>query len=242
MDLPPIAAPSKSELNDYEQPVGMPSSVRTECLPTAEALAGGYAEVVPLAQHHVASLFAHYDEPRAWTYLPYGPFANAAELEAQLLEIAARPDTLLFAVQDSDGAAQGVFALMNIQPRHATLELGHVHFSAALQRTAVATEAVFLILEYAFEHLHYRRVEWKCNALNAASKRAAERFGFAFEGLFRQHQIVKGRSRDTTWYSMLHTEWPARKAAYLRWLDPNNFDSFGVQRTSLSAMMAALAR
>ena len=134
------------------------------------------------------------------------------------------------------GRAVGIATLMEIRPAMRAIEVGHIVYSPALQRTALATEAQYLLARYAFETLGYRRYEWKCNALNAASRRAALRFGFTFEGILRQHMIAKGRNRDTAWYSMLDSEWPARKAAFERWLAPDNFDADGHQKTPLSAL------
>ena len=128
--------------------------------------------------------------------------------------------------------------LMEIRPNTRVIEVGHICYSPALQRTALATEAMYLLARYIFEQLGYRRYEWKCNVLNAPSYRAAPRLGFAYEGLFRQHMIVKGRNRDTAWFSMLDGEWPARKAAFERWLAPDNFDGDGRQKTSLAALNA----
>jgi RimJ/RimL family protein N-acetyltransferase len=136
-------------------------------------------------------------------------------------------------VVDALGGAVGILSLMEIRPAMRVIEVGNIVYAPALQRTPLATEAQYLIARYAFETLGYRRYEWKCNALNATSKRAAERFGFSYEGLFRQHMIVKGRSRDTAWFAMLDSEWPARKAAFERWLAPENFDRDGRQKTKL---------
>ena len=130
---------------------------------------------------------------------------------------------------------------MEIRPAMRVIEIGHITYSPALQRTPLGTEAQYLFARYAFETLGYRRYEWKCNSLNAPSRRAALRFGFKFEGIFRQHMIVKGHSRDTAWYSMLDSEWPARKAAFERWLAPDNFDGAGRQRTSLATLNGAPA-
>jgi RimJ/RimL family protein N-acetyltransferase len=127
---------------------------------------------------------------------------------------------------------------MRITPEMGVIEVGHIAYSPALQRTPLGTEAQFLLARYAFDTLGYRRYEWKCNALNAASRRAAERYGFTFEGIFRQHMIVKGKNRDTAWYSIIDTEWPARRAAFERWLAPENFDAQGRQKVSLSSLMA----
>jgi RimJ/RimL family protein N-acetyltransferase len=167
-----------------------------------------------------------------WAYLGYGPFTED-ELARWLSERAALTDPFYYAIVDARGAAVGVATLMEIRPAMRVIEVGHIIHSPALQRTSLATEAHYLLARHVFETLGYRRYEWKCNALNAPSRRAAERFGFTFEGLFRQHMIVKGRNRDTAWYSMLDREWPSRKAEFERWLDPANFDANGRQRSSL---------
>ena len=139
---------------------------------------------------------------------------------------------------DTSGRALGLITLVNIQPAMRSVEVAHILYSPALQRTALATEAQYLLARYAFETLGYRRYEWKCNALNKSSYRAAQRFGFTFEGVFRQHMIVKGRSRDTAWFSMLDGEWPARKTAFERWLAPDNFDADGRQKMRLEQCMS----
>ncbi len=142
-------------------------------------------------------------------------------------------------VVDNKGRALGLETLMSIRPDMRVIEVGNILLSPALQRSPLATEAQFLLARYCFEMLGYRRYEWKCNALNAPSCRAAQRFGFAFEGIFRNHMIVKGRSRDTAWFGMTDADWPARKAAFERWLDPANFDAEGRQKVRLSALNTA---
>src|SRR5207247_7511628 len=132
------------------------------------------------------------------------------------------------------GAARGIATLMSIEPEHGSIEIGHIWLSPQLQRTRQATEAIFLMARYAFDELGNRRLEWKCNADNAASRRAAERYGFVFEGIFRQHRVIKGRNRDTAWYSITDGEWPMRRAAFEAWLSGDNFDSSGRQRRSLA--------
>jgi RimJ/RimL family protein N-acetyltransferase len=139
-------------------------------------------------------------------------------------------------VERRSAKAVGWASYMRIEPAHRVIEVGNVMFSPALRRTTGATEAIYLMARNAFEALGYRRFEWKCNALNAASRRAALRFGFSFEGIFRQHMIVKGRTRDTAWFSMIDSEWPKRKEAFETWLRPTNFDGEGRQKTSLSAL------
>jgi RimJ/RimL family protein N-acetyltransferase len=143
------------------------------------------------------------------------------------------------AVERAGGRAVGIATLMEIRPAMRVIEVGHIVYSPALQRTPLATEVQYLLARYVFETLGYRRHEWKCNALNAASRRAALRYGFTFEGIFHAHMISKGRNRDTAWFAMLETEWPARKRAFEQWLDPDNFDSAGKQRQSLAALNQA---
>jgi RimJ/RimL family protein N-acetyltransferase len=171
-----------------------------------------------------------------WLYTPYGPFHDALGLTDWLQEIATRSDRVVYAVVDRRDRAIGVAALMNMQPAHRSVEVGQIILSPALQQTPLATEMQYLLASYAFETLGYRRYEWKCNARNAASRRAALRLGFSFEGIFRNHQIVKGHSRDTAWYSMLDGEWPARKQSLQRWLAAENFDAEGRQRLRLSEL------
>jgi RimJ/RimL family protein N-acetyltransferase len=173
-----------------------------------------------------------------WAYLFDGPFADRTAFDANLASKAASQDPLYLAIVDRQaGRAAGHAAYMRIEPVHRTIEVGSILYGEALQRTAGATEAMYLMARHVFEDLGYRRYEWKCDALNAPSRRAALRLGFRFEGIFRQHLIVKGRSRDTAWYSMLDAEWPRRKAAFERWLDPANFDAAGRQRFSLSSLV-----
>jgi RimJ/RimL family protein N-acetyltransferase len=178
-----------------------------------------------------------------WDYLPYGPFASQAQFTEWLEARAASHDPLFFTITNHEAGeareARGMASLLRMAPEHGVIEIGHIWFAPALQRTRAATEAIYLLSRYAFE-LGNRRYEWKCNALNLASRRAAERFGFTFEGVFRQAQVVKGRNRDTAWYSMTDGEWPSRRAAFETWLSPENFDSAGRQKRSLTAIRGAL--
>ena len=177
-----------------------------------------------------------------WYYLPYGPFASKVEFMGWLGRHAATPDPMAFAIIDrGSGAARGIATLMSIVPEHGVIEIGHIWLSPALQRTRQATEAIYLMARYAFDELGNRRLEWKCDAANAPSRRAAERFGFTFEGVFRQHRIVKGRNRDTAWYSITDSEWPTRRAAFEAWLAPANFDADGRQMRSLTELRASIA-
>ncbi len=191
---------------------------------------------------HAASLYANAHGPeaaRAWLYLGVGPFADSASFRTFLDGFAASEDPFALAILDrASGEPLGYATFMRIDPPNGVIEVGNILFTPKLQRRPGATEAMYLMARHAFEDLGYRRYEWKCNALNAPSRRAAERYGFLYEGLFRHHMIVKGRSRDTTWFSMLAEEWPARKTAFRRWLDPGNFDANGCQRLALGALNA----
>lgn len=173
-------------------------------------------------------------------YLPERPFADRPAFQPWLEKAAASEDPLFFAAVDrATGRAEGRLSLMRIDAANGVIETGHLLFGPRLARTSGATEAVYLLARHAFDDLGYRRFEWKCNDLNAASKRAALRFGFAFEGVFRQHMVVKGENRDTAWYAMLDRDWPARRRTFERWLDPANFDAAGRQRLSLAALNAS---
>jgi RimJ/RimL family protein N-acetyltransferase len=170
-----------------------------------------------------------------WMYLWDGPFASEAAFLDDLARKAVSEDPFFYAiVERASGRAVGYASYLRIMPRDRVIEVGSILFTPALQRTRAATEAMYLMARHAFDGLGYRRYEWKCNALNAPSRRAAARFGFQFEGIFRQHMIVKGRSRDTAWFAMLDRDWPAIRAAYEAWLDPANFDADGRQRTPLA--------
>jgi RimJ/RimL family protein N-acetyltransferase len=178
-----------------------------------------------------------------WDHLAYGPFDSQGEFTAWLEQRAASADPLFFAVVDmATMRAQGMASYMRIVPEHGVIEIGHIWFAPALQRTRQATEAIFLLASNAFDTLGYWRLEWKCDALNERSRRAAERFGFTFEGVFRQHMVVKGRNRDTAWFAITDGEWPLRRAAFEAWLTPGNFDESGRQRESLSALRALIER
>ncbi len=205
--------------------------------PEPRVLAGDRVRLVPVDPVRDAEdLFAAAGaDPELWRYLPYGPFPGVAELRAHLEGFAGSPDPLFLTVVDAaTGRAGGVVSYLRVEAAHGCVEIGHIWFGAALQRTPGATEAIFLLLRHAFEELGYRRVEWRCNAANARSRRAAARFGFTYEGVFRQHMVVKGRSRDTAWYSLLDGEWAAASAAFRAWLGPENFDARGRQRTRLA--------
>jgi RimJ/RimL family protein N-acetyltransferase len=220
------------------RPVGKPVDAKPAPRPQPVVLRGRFGRVEKLEPRHAADLWqATKGDDTLWSYMGYGPFADEPAFLAWVRERAALADPYAYAVIDADGRAIGIATLMEIRPAMRVIEVGHIVYSPPLQRTPLATEAQYLLARYVFEELGYRRYEWKCNALNAPSRRAAERFGFTFEGVFRQHLIVKGRNRDTAWFSMLDSEWPARKAAFERWLAPENFDAAGRQKTSLAALM-----
>jgi RimJ/RimL family protein N-acetyltransferase len=175
-----------------------------------------------------------------WIYLAYGPFADQGALAAWLEERARSEDPLFFAlVEQASGEAAGMASYLNIVPANGSIEIGHIWFAPSMQKSRAATEAIYLLARHAFDELGYRRLEWKCDALNAASIRAARRFGFTYEGTFRQHMVVKGRNRDTAWFALLDRDWPAVRGAFERWLAPANFDAAGRQRTALSALTGA---
>ena len=208
--------------------------------PPRETIIGSTVRLEPLApESHASDLFAvSHDDPDIWTFMSAGPFATEREMRDWLETCAAGRDPLFYAVVDAgSGRAVGMVSYLRITPEHGVIEIGHIWFSRLLRRTRAASEAIFLMLRLAFDDLGYRRVEWKCNAQNAASRRAADRFGFAYEGTFLQHLIVKGRNRDTAWYSILDGEWPPIRAAFEAWLSPANFDADGGQRTSLAKEM-----
>jgi RimJ/RimL family protein N-acetyltransferase len=180
------------------------------------------------------------DDPTLWAYLPIGPFESSEELRRTIAAEAAAAGYVFHAIEPlEEGSALGQAAYMRIEPDVGTIEIGSIWFAPRLQRTAAGTEAIYLLARHAFDDLGYRRLEWKCNALNAASRRAAERFGFRFEGVFRKAQVVKGRNRDTAWFSIVDDEWPAVRAAFETWLDPANFDADGRQKSSLADLMGS---
>jgi RimJ/RimL family protein N-acetyltransferase len=202
---------------------------------------GRYCRLEPIdPDRHAADLHrANLEdaEHRIWTYLAYGPFETQTDYRAWLAAACLTDDPLFQAVIDgAQGTAAGVASFLRIDPPAGVIEVGHINFAPALQTTTAATEAMYLMMRRVFDELGYRRYEWKCDALNARSRRAAERLGFRFEGVFRQATLYKGRNRDTAWFSILDTEWPALRGAFEVWLDPNNFDAGGRQRQSLSEL------
>jgi RimJ/RimL family protein N-acetyltransferase len=209
--------------------------------PAPVTLRGRYVTLEPLHASHADGLWqavSRHDD--LWAWLPLGPYANqTAMLETLERWREAEKAVLLAIVPAGAGLAAGWASFMSAKPQHAVVEVGHVLFSPRLQRSRAATEAMYLMAGHVFDTLGYRRYEWKCNALNQASRRAAQRLGFTFEGIFRQHMVVKGQNRDTAWFSMLDHEWPARKHAFEAWLSPANFDDEGFQKRSMTEVLAA---
>jgi RimJ/RimL family protein N-acetyltransferase len=207
---------------------------------------GRQVGVEPLeAERHAGELYPllHGDaeRERVWDYLPYGPFADFDAYRAWVDEVASRDDPLFFAIRPKrSGRVEGIASLMEIRPAAGVIEIGHINLSTTLQNSIEATEGLFLLMTYAMDDLRYRRFEWKCNALNEGSRRAASRLGFSFEGIFYQHSAPKGRNRDTAWFSILDFEWPAIRVNFETWLAPGNFDAGGRQRESLGKMNRSL--
>lgn len=201
--------------------------------PARTVIEGLYARLEPISTTHTGDLFACAGQDR-YTYLFDHAPQNEGEMRTRVGARAASSDPLYFAVIDrGTGHAEGVQSLMRIAPEHGVIEVGGILWGDRIARTRVATEALFLHARHVFQDLGYRRFEWKCNALNQRSREAALRFGFVFEGIFRQHMIVKGENRDTAWFAMLDRDWPRLRAEYERWLDPSNFDETGAQKTRL---------
>jgi RimJ/RimL family protein N-acetyltransferase len=203
--------------------------------PERVTLEGRHVKIVPLeSAAHATALYSGSMDAELWRYLFNGPYTDEAEFRAWLEIRQKSEDPLFFTILDApSGVAVGYCSLMRIEPAHRVIEVGNILYLPCLQRTAGATEAMYLLARYVFDELGYRRYEWKCDARNAPSRRAALRLGFTFEGIFRQHMIVKAQNRDTAWFSMLDTEWENRKRRFELWLDPANFDAHGKQRTAL---------
>ena len=203
--------------------------------PPRQVLDGLWCRLEPLSvERHAGRLWRFMEgQDQVWDYLPLPPPKDEAEYRAVLAAMEANSAIVPLAIIDkADGESKGHLWIMEIRPAHGVFEVGYITYSPAMQRTRMATEAVCLVGEYGFG-LGYRRYEWKCNDLNEPSKRAALRFGFTWEGLFRQHMVVKGQNRDTAWYSITDGEWPARKARFEAWLRPENFDAEGRQKAKL---------
>ena len=209
-------------------------------------MVGQHCRVEPLdSRRHAVDLYHAFSadmENRIWTYMPYGPFDSLKSFVVWIQGVCCADDVLFHAIVDNAaGKAAGVASYLRIAPASGSIEVGHIAFSPSLQRTAAATEAMYLMMKRAFE-LGYRRYEWKCDALNARSCAAAQRLGLSFEGIFRQAGVYKGRNRDTAWYAAIDSEWPALQTAFRQWLDPANFDKNGCQRMRLSDLTAPILK
>jgi RimJ/RimL family protein N-acetyltransferase len=228
------------QFNDFGQPIGFRvQGWQPRPRPSRVAAIGSLCRIEPLdCDHHAADLFAAYgNSDWLWTYMAYGPFATLDAYRAFIIESCLSDDPLFYSVVDrSSGRAMGVASYMRIDPLVGTIEVGGIMYSPGLQRTAAASESMYLLMRRAFDELGYRRYEWKCDALNGPSRAAALRLGFQFEGIFRQATIYKGRNRDTAWFSITNRDWPALKSAFERWLAPGNFDAKGNQTERLSAL------
>jgi RimJ/RimL family protein N-acetyltransferase len=231
--------------NELGQPIGDPVPNWTaRPRPPRTAMQGRLCRVEPVdPERHAPDLFEANSadrQGRMWTYLGCGPFATLADYRGWLDPMAARKDPFLHAIVDqASGRALGVAAFMRIDPAMGVIEVGHIALSPALQGTTAATEAMWLMMRRVFDELEYRRYEWKCDALNAPSRKAAQRLGFSFEGIFRQAMVYKGRNRDTAWHSIVDDEWPRLDAAFQRWLAAANFDDQGRQRERLYDLTAS---
>jgi RimJ/RimL family protein N-acetyltransferase len=237
-----LAPVSESLENSAGLPLGEPVDWSPVAAPAGEVLRGERVLLRPFdpAADAEALHAATGDDPTIWAYLRIGPFEDSADLRGVLEQEAAAEGYVFYAIEPSDaGRALGQAAYMRIDPPNGTIEIGSIFFAPGLRRTAAATEAIFLLARHVFDDLGYRRLEWKCNALNAGSRVAAERFGFRFEGIFRKDEVIKGRNRDTAWFSIVDDEWPAVRAAFETWLDPSNFEADGVQKRSLGDLMPA---
>lgn len=226
------------ELNEFDQYVGDPVPGWAPREPAvAVSLSGRYVDLEPLTVAHSADLFAALCDEASrelWTYRPTEPPADVAAMAALVEATLAAPGMETTVLCPAGGTAAGLASFMRIDPGFGQVEVAGVLYARSLQRTRAATEAIHLLARHVFETLGYRRFEWKCDSLNEPSRRAAARLGFTYEGRFRQHMVIKGRNRDTDWFSITDGEWPAVRAAHEQWLDPGNFDEDGRQRSSLS--------
>jgi RimJ/RimL family protein N-acetyltransferase len=234
--------------NSFGQPIGPAlSGWQERALPPRTPMIGRTCRVAPLdVSAHADGLFDVISEDltgESWTYLASEPVGGRAAYRDYLAHVFTSPDPMCHTILDGDsGRPLGIASLMRIDPRNGVIEIGHIHYAPRLQRTVAATEAMFLLMRRVFDELGYRRYEWKCDSLNAPSRAAALRYGYSFEGIFRQAVVTKGRSRDTAWYAIVDRDWPALKSAYEAWLEPGNFDAAGGQRRRLGDLIAAARR
>jgi len=229
--------------NELGQPIGFPvDDWQPPPLPPRSPALGRLCRIEPFVPDaHSKTLYAAFakdPDNRNWTYLSYGPFDSFESFDAWARGTCTDDDPLFYAVVDlATGEAVGLASYLRINPTDGVIEVGHIHFSPLLQRTTLATEAMFLMMKRVFDELGYRRYEWKCDALNEPSRRAARRLGFSFEGVFRQLTMYKNRNRDTAWYAITDGDWPSIRSGYELWLDPDNFDMKGRQKRSLTDML-----
>lgn len=220
-------------------PVGCPVETGPAKPPSHSTCTGRLVRLEPLSSSHIDGLYDSVGRPEhaaVWTYMPGGPFQDKASFENFNKSRLESKDPFFYTIIDrAQEKPVGFCSLMRIDTSNRVVEIGNIAFSPVLQRTTAATEAFYLVARAVFEDLGYRRFEWKCDSLNSPSRRAAARFGFTYEGVFRQHMIVKGRNRDTAWFSIVDSEWPALRKAFEKWLDPLNFDEAGNQRRSLAS-------
>lgn len=226
-------------LNELDQPVGITTKSISANYPQPKKLDGKYCLIEPIdVERHANDLFNAYavdESGRMWTYMTYGPFEKLEAIEHWLEEARMTEDPQFYAIVDkANNKAMGLCSYMRIKPKQGSIEIGGISFSPFLQRTRVATDAMYTMAKRAFEDLGFRRYEWKCDSLNEASRKAAQRFGFEYEGTFKKHMMYHGRNRDTSWYSIVDDDWPSLSLAYEQWLRPENFDKNGHQRKRLS--------
>jgi RimJ/RimL family protein N-acetyltransferase len=232
--------------NATEQPVGKPVAFGGATPPVHTELRGRHVVLRPIEPHNDAEVLyaaSHLPtgDPTIWTYLYDGPYPDLESFRESLKEQAARHDYVFFAVADAeDGEPLGIVSYLSMVPEHGVIEIGNIWFAPKLQRTAGATETILLLARHAFDDLGYRRLEWKCNALNAPSRSAAARFGFKFEGVFLNHRVVKGHNRDTAWFAITEERWPGVRGAFEQWLSSENFAADGGQRSSLRDLTAGV--
>jgi RimJ/RimL family protein N-acetyltransferase len=225
--------------NQYNQPIGESlEAFNSLSNPKVSTLNGQYCRLEKLSVQHIDDLYNHFsldDDVPNWTYLTEEPLKDKGQFKQYINnQINSRDPYFMAIIDQNTNEALGELALLRINPMDASIEVGHIHFSNVLKQTRIATEAHYLLANYVFETLGYRRYEWKCDDFNQASKHSAKRLGFTYEGTFRQHKIYKKRNRNTAWFSMLDREWPSIKQQYERWLSPSNFDSKGQQYESLN--------
>lgn len=237
-----VISKSTEQRNEFGQLVG--ESIKNwqpKSFPPLRVMNGQYCILEPInIENHAVNLFDSLcleNQGESWTYLPYGPFDTLMQFQKWLIDTTSTQDTQLYAILDPKTKLPiGVAGYLRINPEHGVIEVGHLHFSTLLKRTPAATEAMYLMMRYVFDELAYRRYEWKCNSLNQASRNAALRLGFTFEGIFRQSNVFKNCNRDTAWFSILDSEWPVLKSRFEQWLDPSNFDEQGHQIIKLQAI------